>query len=82
MIIFLPKYLKAEVCGIRNRNKSIEKKKIRRKKCPVRRCRCGYYRRSGRIRRIRRIRRVRRCRKFRKLGNGEGVRRIRETNIR
>ena len=29
MIIFLPKYLKAEICRVRNINKSIEKKKIR-----------------------------------------------------
>ena len=76
MIIFLPKYLEAEVCRIGNIDKFIEKKKIRRGEYPAGRCRCRYCRKD------RRIKRIRRCRKFRKLGNGKRVRRVRKIDIR
>ena len=74
--MFLPKHLEAEIYEIRNINKSIEKKKIGRRECPVGRCEYRYCRRS------RRIKRIRRCRKFRKLSNNKEVRRIRRTDIR
>ena len=74
--MFLPKHLEAEVCGIRNINKSIEKEKIRRREYPAERCECRYCERN------RRIKEVRRCRKFRKLGNDERVRRVKRINIR
>ena len=76
MIMFLLKHLNAEVCRIRNINKFIKKKKIRRRECPERGCKCRH---CGRGRRIRRIRRYR---KFRKLGDSERIRRIRRTDIR
>ena len=76
MIIFLSEHLKAEICRIRNINKSIEKKKIRRRECPVGRCACRYCRESERIRRIRRYR------KIRKLSDSKRIRIIRRTDIR
>ena len=70
MIMFLLKHFKIKIYRIRNINKFIEKKKIRRREYPARRCGCRHYRR------------IRRCRKFRKLSNNERIRRIRRTNIR